>query len=1205
MSETNDIENNISKSKRKKRKLKTKLKEEGEEGEENEIKIRKRKKRSKTAGKVRINYDNNIEDNDNEDENEEKPKRKKRHKKKKETEIEGEEDEKNINNDEDNEDEEKPKKKKRKKRKKPQTDDENDNADKNDNEEEEEKLKSKLKKRKKRRKKNEENEENEENDENIQNNEENEEGSSVKKKKKRKKKILEDDDKNTFFSSNDVKLQFYKTAKNLIKKKKKKTIKKEENEEENQVKPKLSTVTGKLRTKKKKANTLLADKIKSNYKDEKEEDDDNNDDPDINNFDNLEEKWPSIKKEFLTTIEEYINEIKLYEYIDIALVSTICLTKKEYGNFKLTNHHEIYPIKNYNNINWVKEPYRKLQDKFYELSAPGKLIANNNNLDFSNRVCNEYEIYTPQIQLIKASGNNITDKIEPETISFFPKEEDKIIKKPYLLLFFSFNEEKSILFYKEVLEYLKENEDTFIFMPVYAPLIQAEKNIYFVTEMLYRYKVYKKGDKFDIYFCLNDGMNKRFKYISEDNKKIITCKTAFIDFINNKFIVKAVRDLDSFTFNLIDSKNQINKEKYQTIKKNLQNFKKKSTKYLKNTSLIEPYNCNWILKKAKIYTILKAEKKLKLKYTLYDSLSGVTNCHDLYKSEDEYQNLCKILNKLFCYKLRLNPKKFKLNNKQINKLIIEEMNKCIEGKEELQNITYQSIFQTQKIIMSLGSEFDIEQKFEPIKTKSFKLEIHIDYNLFDELNPMNIIGSLYSLTLFTYFNNCDYICCLPKIGDTFPNKLNLTDHKTLKDVEVSLNPQLNKPTLLIVFSLAFQNYFASSELSSRFKLIIKKLSSFFKKDNINIILIYRGEPSLFSQRFEQIKDEQIFDFNYPLYIQSSADMKFPLVYQNNDIESTDSQIMTFILNKKNKLVYTGNLEEIELDKTFQKLCDDKNGKINDILVYKEYAHLTYDNFKQMINPTFKSIEEIIEEEIKKENSLLYRPFFSLSYNTYTNFENNSTDNEKYINHIRLRILIKQKHENIYIDNKEFKNIITELKKYGASTIIMNIPCEDIEFLYHCNKCEKKIIDIDEKNPVYYDEESKTIFCEKCGIEYSRDIKNDTFVTFFNTKNYNDEVISEMYENYNRRDSSINPILGNTCKICENKIGDCYYLNLTNFNIEYIESPLTPIDICEFCFDTMRKGDPFLNEPLKRLNYEKFGLNYKQMIYRKIFIPLIG
>ena len=533
------------------------------------------------------------------------------------------------------------------------------------------------------------------------------------------------------------------------------------------------------------------------------------------------------------------------------------------------------------------------------------------------------------------------------------------------------------------------------------------------------------------------------------------------------------------------------------------------------------------------------------------------------------------------------------------------MQKAIKSNDKIENITYKGIFQTQKIIMSLGSDFDIKQKFEPIKSKSFKLEVHLNINLFAELNPMNLIGSLYSLTLFSYFNNCDYIACFPKIGETFPNKLNLTDNQTLKDIQISLNPQENKPSLLIIFSLAFQNYFASSELSSRFKLIIKKLSSFYEKEYINIILIYRGEPSLFKQRFEQIKDDPIFDFNFPLYIQSSADMKFPLVFQNNDIESTDSQIMAYILNKNNALVYTGNLEDIELDKTFQQLYDDNTGKIENLLVYKEHANLLYNDFKKMIKSEIKKIEEIIEKEIKKDNILLYRPFFSLSYNTYTNFENDNTDNERYINHIRLRILVKERHENIFTDNKDFKNIITNLKKYGASTIVTSIPCEDIDFLYHCENCHQKLLEISENNPIYYDEESKKIFCENCGEDFSKDIKNDTFVTFFNTSKYNDEVISEMYEIYNKRNVSINPVLGNICKICQNKIGACYFLNLTHFNIDYIESPLTPIDICESCFYTMRKGDPFINEPLKRLNYEKFGLNYKYMIYRKIYIPLTG
>ena len=1199
--ENNSNEEPINKRKKRKKKKKIDLNENEEQEEENNNTTKKLKKRSKTTKKSKKNLDEINE----EDDIEIKPKRKKRRKRKN-----IQEEEENNEENEEKEQEEKSKKRKKRRKKRPHSDDENENIDEPNNEDENEEGKKKRRKKKKKKKiENEEEnekEDNNEDNENEDNNEENEnEESPKKKKKKKKKKLIEDGG----LFTNDMKQEFYKTAKKLIKKKKKK--KKEENEEnEEDLKNKtLPNFSNKLKTKKKKENNIIIKTIKEEQKNEKEESEDNDNDDlseeeDVIDLQNSEIKWPSIKKEFLTTIENYINEISLYEHIDMAIVSTIYLSKKEYGKFKLTKHHEVYPIKNYNNINWVKEPYRKIQDKFYELIAPGQLLSNNYKVDFSNRICNEYEIYTAKAQLIKISGNDITKPSEPSNFFFLSEDEKNTIRKPYLFFFFTFNDEKSIMFYREALEYLKQNKNDLIFIPVYAPLIQVQKNINYVTEMLYKYNVYKKGDEYEIYFCSNDALNKRFRYISEDNKKTIKPKTVYIEVISDKFVVRAIRDLDSFTFNLIDENYQVNKEKHQKIKKNMEIFKKKSKAELKNISLREPFNCNLFLRKVKIYTFPIKEKKLKLRYTLYDPLSGKINCHNVYKSEDNYNEVCEIFKDLGNYKLRSNPKKFTLTYSQKNQLIIEEMNKCLKANEKLNNVVYQSIFQTQKIIMSLGPQFKKKLKFEPIKKKSFKLEVHIDYNLFNDLKPMNIIGSLYGLTLFSYFNNCDYIACLPKIGETFPNKLILTDSKTLKNEEVSLNQSLDKPSLLIIFSLSFQNYFASSELSSRFKLI-KKLENFIKKDNINVILIYRGEPAKFSQRFEEIKDESIFCYDFPLYIQSSADLKFPLIYQNNDIESTDSQIMTYILNKNNKLVYTGNLEDIELDKTFQNLCTENNNDNENILVYKEHANLSYNEFKIMIKPIIKKLEKIIELEIKKEkNTLLYRPFFSLSYNTYTNFENDSTDNEKYINHIRLRILVKEPHFS-FTQNKEFKKLISELKTYGASTIIMIIDCEEFEFEKQCSNCHKDIDEISENKPIYFDKESDKIFCEKCGEKFSNDIKNDTFVTFFNTNTYNNEVISEMYENYNKRNVNINPVLGSICKICQNKMGDVYYLNLTNFNIDYIESPLTPIDICENCFENMKKGEPFLNEPLKRLNYEKFGLDYKQMIYRKIYIPLTG
>ena len=808
--------------------------------------------------------------------------------------------------------------------------------------------------------------------------------------------------------------------------------------------------------------------------------------------------------------------------------------------------------------------------------------------------------------MLKVSGNDITQKAEPEKYCFIPKDDiDKL--KPTLILFFSINNEQSIILFKEILYFLQDFKDELIFMPINAPLIQEEKNIYFVMDMLSRYKVYKPGDKFELYFCNDESLNKRFKYISNDNKKTIMNKVVYLDVINDKLMVRAIRDLDNFTFNLIDKSKNINKEQHKSTINNLFKLRSSPDELLKGTPLMEPFNCNWILKKAKIYTISKEEKKLKHKITIYDSLTGSTKGEHLYyQNEQTYQNLFKLFKNLGNYQMRYNPVQFNLSSTEKNKLIINEMTKCLRMNEKLKNVKYQGIFQTQKIILSIGSNFDIK-KFLPIESNSFKLEIQVDINLFEELIPLNIIGAMQGLTLYTFFNNCDYISCYPKIGEVFPKELTLTDTDSFQEIQVEINPDGDKPSLLIIFSLALQNFFASNELSSRFKLIKHKLEKIYKEQKINIYLIYRGEPSNFSERFEQIKDDKIFSLCNKLYIKSSSNLKFPLIYQNNDIESTDSQIMSFILNKENKLVYAGNLEDIQIDKTFDSLYKDSTGEIDDVIIYKNNSKLLYDEYINIIKKIKEDIENIIEKELNKENKLFYRPFFSISYNTYTNFEDDTTDDKRYINHNRLRILIKEKHIKIFQNNNEFKKLSNELKmKFNISTIVVSIECANININSEniCSQCNQ-IINIEDKEPWYFDEDSQKIFCEKCGEEYSKDIKNESFITYFNTNEYKDEVIQEMYINFLKRNEYINPVLGETCKICKNRIGDTYFLNMTHFNIEYSESPIIPIDICETCFDEMKNGDPFLNDAKKRLNYEKFGLDYKFMIYRKIYVPLTG
>ena len=1226
-----NIENSDSDKEKKKKRSKTTIKKRKKKLLENDIdndaeskpRRKKRKKRikkeennsSQNSENEELN-NNNINTIDAQDEEKTtiRKKRKRKRKKLNNEEEDNNDDDNKGNNDDINE--EKPKKRrKRKKKKKLIEEDEENNKSDNDNnnnvEEEESAEKKKRRRRRKRKKKNEEENDEENNDGNndednnnkgeMENNEENENSENekkVKKKKKRKKKKIE------------KKLSFDNNEKNIL-------VYEQEEEKKNKF-SKTKTRVEKLIMGSQRPQTsyiLRAAKMTFNFntplveiEDKEEKEIDINKKENIENnieYDNCDINWKSIKKTFLKEIEGILNELNIYETIDIALISTTNFTKKEYGDFIINNHHVISPLKNFNNINWAKEPFSLLKEKLYDLSSPGNLIEKNNFLDFSNRACNEFEVYDAKINLLKVSGNDIKEKAKPETYTFISKE-DKDKLKPTLILFFSLNNEKSIILYKEILHFLKDYNDNLIFMPINAPLIQEEKNIYFVMDMLNRYKVYQSGDKFEIYFSMDDALNKRFKYISEDNKRNIDNRVVYLDVLNGKLTVDVITDMDNFTFNLIDKRKIINKKNHKSTLHNLFNLKQSSKKLLKDTPLEEPFNCNLILKKAKIYHISKESQKLKLKATIYNGLTGNIKGENLYFNEKQkYQNLLNLFKNLGNYQLRYNPANFSLSHIQINQLVINEMTKCLKMNNKLKDVNYQSIFQTKQIILSIWSQLNI-QKFMPIEINSFKLEIQVGIDLFEEFTTMNIIGAMQGLTLYTYFSNCDYIACYPKLGEIFPKVFTLTDSESFEEINVDINPEGDKPSLLIIFSLALQNFFASSELSSRLKLIKNKIEKFYKEKSINLYLIYRGEPSNFSERFEQISDEQIFSLCPRLYIKSSSNMKFPLIYQNNDIESTDSQIMSFILNKENKLVYAGNLEDIQIDKTFDSLIKDDTGEINKAVIYKLNNKLLYENYKEKIKQVVKDIENIIEKELSKENKLLYRPFFSISYNTYTNFENEKTDNERYVNHNRLRILIKEKHINIFKNNEEFKKLSNNLKKkYDASTLVVSIECENININPEnkCDTCNKEI-NINQE-PWYLDEDSQKIFCEKCGEDFSNDIKNETFITYFKTNEFKDEIIHEMYSNYIKRNANLNPVLGDKCKICKDKIGDVYYLNMTHFNIDYGESPIIPIDICDNCFNEMKKGEPFLNDSNKRINYEKKGLDYKHMIYRKIYLPLSG
>ncbi len=458
----------------------------------------------------------------------------------------------------------------------------------------------------------------------------------------------------------------------------------------------------------------------------------------------------------------------------------------------------------------MRKPFNSLKKNLAKISTLNPLLEKYINFDFNNFSLNEYEPFYSEIKMLKL---NIKEKKQQLEHYIYSSEK---INENVIILIFNFDDSDSIILFKEILNYKKKNnvnqkdKNKFLFFPVYGQILESAMTTSYIWNTALNYDF--NEEDLEIYFLENNDLNKRFNYISNDNEKKIICKIILID--ENKIIRHILYPKD-FTFNLLSQINKINKKDYEEFKNNLNIFINEHNNSL-NKLLKNPLKCNLFLKKTKVYSYDKTDKKIIPFKTYYETLTGELN------NKENINNIFEELEGKFKYEKRENPKKFQINHSKKINIISNFIGDLLE-KNKLYNITYITKFEINKLNMRINPNNNYEQMFDIIKNKNFKIEIFLPYYHFHKKHHYSISLETLKIIQFPFAKTLDYISCILNLNEIFPKDLKLYDSKTKDKITFNINEKENDNiNLIIIFSLSSKDYFAKMEMIYRLNQIYKK-----------------------------------------------------------------------------------------------------------------------------------------------------------------------------------------------------------------------------------------------------------------------------------------------------------------------------------------------------------------------------------------------
>lgn len=863
--------------------------------------------------------------------------------------------------------------------------------------------------------------------------------------------------------------------------------------------------------------------------------------------------WPEAKRNFILACGEIIKSNNLETSLNISITKIISINKNDYDQFSSAVNYQVTISNKVNNLQWNKKPLVQVKKAIIDLASKDSLIQLSQCFNWTKE-SNEYESFQSSIKLLRISKTN-------QDLEHFILNPEVINNKPLVILIFSLTDENSLLFLKEMLTYRKKNT-SFGFIPIYGePLENANKSLY-IWEIMEKMKV--TDNQLELYFVEDSKLDNCFKYLTDDNLRKINTKAIVID--HNKMI-RMILPPEKFSFNIIENLNII-KNEFKQVKINM--FDSLKEKNMDKTFLSTPCNVELFLKKCKVYSFIEGEAPQLYHEVLY----GKIEQNEIFA--DKMKNVAHFIK-------RAPREQNKPTWKQRNDLVIQEMKNFIENVQ-LHGIKYCSTYHRTNKIISISKEKS--QKFSILPGKTFQMTFELLNDLFEQQFQMAITSAMSIFSEYSCFGKINFLNTVPQINTPFCNKMTLINKDNRKDEDILLT-DTQKPSFLIILS-PYKEFLAKAELQSRLAKLDKDIDEYYEE--VNVYIIYRGEVETMRD-IDFLLDDSVFTRELPVYVLSSNNNTFPLYYQNNGMETEDSQFLTIITDSANKVVYVGNTDDIQIKNTFNNLIQENETQV----IYKKHIPLTFDYFNSQVKPLIDEIEKIIRLEFEKEKELLYKPFIDISYNTNTKFTD-TKEGDSFINNFRLRVLIKERHKEFITKSKDMKEIIKTIKSFGGFVQIIPIPCVTLEIPSECTQCNKEM---EEKDPFYFNQETNALYCIDCEktLEFI-----EVYLIYFKSTSFDDEIIEEYFESNVRNDQPLNPYLGALCKICKGTLGNPYYVNLTHFNVISQSSPFEPIDICQYCFSCM-------TDKKKRFNYFKektavniLGLNSKQMIYRKIKMP---